>query len=328
MTSLARIPCTIVTGFLGSGKTTLIRHVLANANGRRLAVIVNDREPASVRIGEHVADQRRLARAEKAGDDGAGNGGERRHSVSFRKVDWRHAGDQPPLEHIRTATPGQEAVFRTGEKPRALDQRLGVPVGLKPPENIGPGAVASDGGAEGAAAIGQAFDLTDGDSGALGGFFRSQRQRQPGPRGVLGIAGLPAGDADIDGGRGQRGRFVLVCFDVGESHPFEAAPRAVRDWGAIGLGTDELALAIELPATEAPRPGKRPDRRQVSWLAGLSPSPPSRGSPVAMWFGLTAYSCGGSRGIGPKIRTAFPVRSHRERPSMGPPKGRDRPFSG
>ena len=40
--SLKRVPCTIVTGFLGSGKTTLIRHVLANANGRRLAVIVNE----------------------------------------------------------------------------------------------------------------------------------------------------------------------------------------------------------------------------------------------------------------------------------------------
>jgi cobalamin biosynthesis protein CobW len=41
-TSLARVPCTIVTGFLGAGKTTLIRHVLAHANGRRLAVIVNE----------------------------------------------------------------------------------------------------------------------------------------------------------------------------------------------------------------------------------------------------------------------------------------------
>jgi len=40
--SLARVPCTIVTGFLGAGKTTLIRHVLANAEGRRLAVIVNE----------------------------------------------------------------------------------------------------------------------------------------------------------------------------------------------------------------------------------------------------------------------------------------------
>jgi cobalamin biosynthesis protein CobW len=41
-TTVQRVPCTIVTGFLGSGKTTLIRHVLANANGRRLAVIVNE----------------------------------------------------------------------------------------------------------------------------------------------------------------------------------------------------------------------------------------------------------------------------------------------
>src|SRR6266567_8477324 len=40
--SLARIPCTIVTGFLGAGKTTLIRHVLQNVDGRRLAVIVNE----------------------------------------------------------------------------------------------------------------------------------------------------------------------------------------------------------------------------------------------------------------------------------------------
>src|SRR5215472_7715603 len=41
-TSSARVPCTIVTGFLGAGKTTLIRHVLAHADGRRLAVIVNE----------------------------------------------------------------------------------------------------------------------------------------------------------------------------------------------------------------------------------------------------------------------------------------------
>jgi cobalamin biosynthesis protein CobW len=38
----ARIPATIITGFLGAGKTTLIRHLLQNAGGRRIALIVNE----------------------------------------------------------------------------------------------------------------------------------------------------------------------------------------------------------------------------------------------------------------------------------------------
>jgi cobalamin biosynthesis protein CobW len=43
MSGFARkIPATIVTGFLGAGKTTLIRHVLETANGRRLALIINE----------------------------------------------------------------------------------------------------------------------------------------------------------------------------------------------------------------------------------------------------------------------------------------------
>jgi cobalamin biosynthesis protein CobW len=40
--NIAKIPVTIVTGFLGAGKTTLIRHVLENAKGRRLALIINE----------------------------------------------------------------------------------------------------------------------------------------------------------------------------------------------------------------------------------------------------------------------------------------------
>ena len=38
----AKIPTTIVTGFLGAGKTTLIRHMLQNAGGRRIALIINE----------------------------------------------------------------------------------------------------------------------------------------------------------------------------------------------------------------------------------------------------------------------------------------------
>jgi cobalamin biosynthesis protein CobW len=42
MNPLAKIPVTVITGFLGSGKTTLIRHLMTNANGKKLAVLVNE----------------------------------------------------------------------------------------------------------------------------------------------------------------------------------------------------------------------------------------------------------------------------------------------
>lgn len=37
-----RVPVTVVTGFLGSGKTTLINRILAEQHGRKIAVIVNE----------------------------------------------------------------------------------------------------------------------------------------------------------------------------------------------------------------------------------------------------------------------------------------------
>jgi len=38
----AKIPTTVVTGFLGAGKTTLIRDMLENVNGRKIALIINE----------------------------------------------------------------------------------------------------------------------------------------------------------------------------------------------------------------------------------------------------------------------------------------------
>ena len=42
MTDLTKIPVTVITGFLGAGKTTLIRHLMANPQGKRLAILVNE----------------------------------------------------------------------------------------------------------------------------------------------------------------------------------------------------------------------------------------------------------------------------------------------
>ena len=37
-----RIPTTIITGFLGAGKTSMIRHLLDHAGGKRIALIINE----------------------------------------------------------------------------------------------------------------------------------------------------------------------------------------------------------------------------------------------------------------------------------------------
>lgn len=42
MDATQKIPTTVITGFLGSGKTSMIRHLLENADGRRIALVINE----------------------------------------------------------------------------------------------------------------------------------------------------------------------------------------------------------------------------------------------------------------------------------------------
>lgn len=58
----SRVPVTILTGFLGSGKTTLFNHILTAAHGRKIAVIQNE-------FGEVAIDDRLMAKNTKFATD-------------------------------------------------------------------------------------------------------------------------------------------------------------------------------------------------------------------------------------------------------------------
>src|SRR6478735_2579733 len=44
----SRLPVTVLAGFLGAGKTTVLNHVLSNREGKRVAVIVNDMSEVNI----------------------------------------------------------------------------------------------------------------------------------------------------------------------------------------------------------------------------------------------------------------------------------------
>jgi cobalamin biosynthesis protein CobW len=62
MRHMRKLPATIVTGFLGAGKTSLVRHLLAHADGRRIALLINE-------FGELGIDRELLIGCAACGDD-------------------------------------------------------------------------------------------------------------------------------------------------------------------------------------------------------------------------------------------------------------------
>jgi len=59
---MRKLPVTIVTGFLGAGKTSLVRHLLQAADGRRIALLINE-------FGELGIDRELLLACNGCGDD-------------------------------------------------------------------------------------------------------------------------------------------------------------------------------------------------------------------------------------------------------------------
>ena len=89
-----KTPVTVIGGYLGAGKTTLINHMLRSANGLRLAILVNE-------FGDLAIDQDLI----EAQDDGV-------MAISGGCVCCAYGNDMiGALEDMRDATPAFDHIL-------------------------------------------------------------------------------------------------------------------------------------------------------------------------------------------------------------------------
>ncbi len=119
MTEGAPLPLTVIAGYLGAGKTTLVNHLLAEARGRRLMVLVND-------FGDIAIDAELIAARD--GDAIAlANGcvccsiGSDLFQAFSRALDHRPRADHLVIEASGVAEPRRVADLARAEPELALD---------------------------------------------------------------------------------------------------------------------------------------------------------------------------------------------------------------
>ena len=175
-----------------------------------IAELVDDHgEPPAAGILQHMAHQRRLAGAEEAGDDRAGNLGDA-HDCSW---DWcggfhrRHAGDGVLADMLGTVAPLRHALLMRPVQAGKIDDVAGMPIGIEVADHVGPLAGRRHGRTAAARAVRQAVGRHHRDPlVAVGAEPLLDRRQQTRAR-TLSIRGVrrdgriaATGDADIENG--------------------------------------------------------------------------------------------------------------------------------